>query len=204
MNIKNSITAALTFGLILATSPVAMAQDIHPEAMGAGKGAVFTERVVDVHIYAGAYGTPLIVDAVRGIQAALPARGPRFRIKTHGLTDCGKVANQKFKRATITFCEVGPNDEWAGVTGLRAEHHVIQNRAWIRAQWYEYEDFDRNTACHELMHAVSWVNDDYAADKDSCVHGDNPHPGSWDVRYLKKVYKKWDSKKWDRKHGGKR
>ena len=91
-------------------------------------------------------------------------------------------------------------DGYAGVTGLQTHRHTVKGRAWITLVGTPGSDawgmdFHRNTSCHEFGHSLSWVNDNYGAQPDSCVQGDLPYPGSWDEWYLKKTY---------RKHGGKR
>jgi hypothetical protein len=46
-----------------------------------------------------------------------------------------------------------------------------------------------NTVCHELMHAVTGINDRYhRRPQRSCVWGSPPTPGRFDVVYARNVY----------------
>ncbi len=186
----------IVLGLVLAgmVSGSAGAQDVDIARVGGG-GAVWTQKNVEVRIYAGDYGTPILVEAVEGIAAALPGRGPNLRISRFGPKDCDSLREQRFKKPTITICEQEPT-WYAGSTWLRDRHGMVKgDQAWVDVVWSGDRDYDRNTACHEMMHAISWVDDDYQADRDSCVHGDNPTPGRWDRDYLAAVYQRHDTKK---------
>ncbi len=49
--------------------------------------------------------------------------------------------------------------------------------------------FAANTVCHELMHAVTGIKDKYDSRlSTSCVWGNLPTPGRFDVAYARKVY----------------
>lgn len=55
---------------------------------------------------------------------------------------------------------------------------------------YGGEDFAINTLCHELMHALAWVNE--VNGKDSCVSNNTQkEPGSWDKKFLRKTHRKY-------------
>jgi hypothetical protein len=43
---------------------------------------------------------------------------------------------------------------------------------------------ERNTVCHELMHALTHIPDNDAGRADSCVWGELDHLGDFDIRYL--------------------
>lgn len=175
---------------------------VSSENKAGGKGAVWLEPRVQVRIYADQHGTPIIVEAVRGIERALPARGPRFTITTAPTRDCGAVARETFAQPTITICQ-NYDYRWDGETNARARHHVIQNRrATVELNFWGGldDDDDRNTACHEMMHAVSWVRDNPKAKRKSCVQGSMTKPGRWDVQYLERVYQRHDTKAKRDKH----
>jgi hypothetical protein len=56
----------------------------------------------------------------------------------------------------------------------------------------EYYDWALdNPPCHEMMHALTNILDNYGAAPDtSCVWGSLTNPGPFDVAYLKRVYDK--------------
>ena len=210
MNKRQRIGLTLTAAAImyLGVPAFAPAQEVTTEA-GGGGGAVFVSNSVDVHIYADAHNTPLIEGAIRSVERAMPERGPHFNIRRHDqVGDCLKIRRKDFKRPTITFCE-RESMAGSGTTVARAQHHVFKNdRVWVEALFYSDEEpgienlvtFDRNTACHEMMHAVSYVNDNYAYTEDSCVQGQRPDAGPWDVEFLAATYAKHDDKAHRKQH----
>lgn len=176
----------------LLSIPSASAQDVTTEMAGGG-GAVWTAKEVNVLLFTGSYWTPIIEKMVKDARKALPPKGPRLNVKVQSPHSCAWVSNQTYSQPTITFCE---NDAWyAGSTGLKSQHHIIQNkRATIEVITGGDLSYDTNTACHEMMHALSWVNDNYHYNKDSCVQGNMESFGPWDVKFLAKAYQKHDTK----------
>lgn len=203
---------ALAVGVLVSSVGAAAQQVVHEGVRDeGGAGSVWRADPVTVRIYADPDGVLLFREAVRGIQGALPPKGPRLKVREEPPRDCGEVARLRFDQPTITLCSDDSEALWAGEAQLRARHHVVRNnRATVQAWWSGDLDYDRNTACHEMMHAVSWVNDDYRYDNDSCVQGERPTPGPWDVKYLASVYQDHDGKRADRRderrdqHNGRR
>lgn len=157
-----------------------------------GGGAAWPDRSVDVRVFSDAYGSPIIEEAVRQISRIMPARGPRLNLILSGPADCREVKERRYSRPTITVCDAPYEMDQ---TWLRSSGGEVKGgRAWVTMDLWEYGgiEADQNTACHELMHAVSWVDDNGAGvDKpDSCVHGLRPTPGPWDKAFLAKVYGK--------------
>jgi hypothetical protein len=176
----------------LSTTPSASAQEATAEMAGGG-GAVWTAKQVNVLLFTGSYWTPIIETMVKDARKALPPKGPRLNVKVMSPHSCEWVASQTYSQPTITFCE---NEAWyAGSTGLKSSHHIIQNkRAKVEVIADGDLSYDRNTACHEMMHALAWVNDNYNYNKDSCVQGSRESFGPWDVNFLAKAYQKHDTK----------
>lgn len=176
-----------------APSSAKHAPDVQME-MADGSETVWTARKVNVRIFTNAYWQPLVAEAVAGIEAAMPPKGPRLRIIHEPERSCDWVNKQRYSQPTITVCS--KDESWyAGSASLVKDHHIIaKERVYLTVITDHDLDFDRNTACHEMMHAVSWVNDNYAYTQDSCVQGMRVDPGPWDVAYLAQVYQRHDTK----------
>lgn len=178
----------------------AAAQDLTAEqsieaAMAGGAGAVWTARQVNLRVYTDDYWRPIVEQKAEEIQDAMPARGPRIRVIQEPERSCDAVEKLRFSQPTITVCSK-PEANYAGSAMLHQHRKIVKNeRAWLTlipaGQGFGY---DVNTACHELMHGVSWVNDNYSYRQDSCVQGGREDPGPWDVAFLAQAYGDHDTK----------
>lgn len=160
-----------------------------------GTGAVWKgAKTVTVWDYSSDEWEPVVARAVQEMNKALPRNAPRLRLKDQSPKSCDAVKARKPPKNAIIICS-RESGHYAG-----SMHGHVNNHTFDKGVVYltligvpghdEHPlDFHQNTACHELMHGVSNVNDDYTADRDSCVHGDNPSPGSWDRKYLKRTYR---------------
>lgn len=187
------IAAGIMLGVALSTRG-----GVEDEA--GGGGAVWTSKRVTVRVYTSEAWRPIVQQTIREYNAIMPQRGPRLRVKMQQQRSCQWVRKQRFKQPTIAVCSL--DETWyAGSTVLGTHRHTVKRDvAWVQLVGQPGQDGvdldeHRNTSCHEMGHALSWVNDNYDADRDSCVQGDLPYPGSWDADYLRKTYRKHDGRR---------
>lgn len=198
MNRRTILTLILLIGIatgIMLGVALSTRGQVQPEA-GGGGGAVWTARRVTVRIYTSEAWRPLVLQSVADLNAIMPRRGPKLRPRLMGEHSCEWVRKQRYRQPTITICSVPPPSGFWGSTALTPHHHTVK-REMGRVKLIGHPGHDdrslewhQNTACHELMHAISWVNDNYGSEPESCVQGELPHPGAWDRAYLQKVYRK--------------
>ena len=108
------------------------------------------------------------------------------------------MRKQRFRKATITICSQ-PDGDGRGTTVYRVDHGTFaKKRVKINLVGDPGHDnlapTHQNTVCHEMLHALSGVNDGWSRDG-SCVRGTLDAPGPWDVAFLEQAYQR---------HGGKR
>ena len=155
-----------------------------------GRGVAWTSRTVTVRIYTTVNWHPLIERSIADFNAIMPRRGPRLVMKVQGERSCAWVKRQTFRKPTITMCSQ-PDGNGAGWAVYRVDHGTLAGqRVWITLvgdPGHDRYQGHQNTVCHELMHAVSGVNDGWGEPR-SCVRGDLDAPGAWDVAYLERVY----------------
>ena len=148
-----------------------------------------TVRVMD-------YTTPMWEGIVAGMvdefNAMLPEAAPRLVYRRMPERACQDMKKQVVAGA-IVVCStaMAPYAGWTRVWGDRTE--VIATRIVLNDRLFLTDRFATNTVCHELMHAVTGIKDKYdRRRKTSCVWGDLPAPGQFDVAYAQKVYEPAD------------
>jgi hypothetical protein len=160
---------------------------IHPHTARAGNtgtGGRWMEEWIPVRYYGPAEHLGALNHAWEAINAAMPPERTHFVVSHAGDVGCGDVPEQ-FAPGAITVCvgDTGHSDgsaQWMmGADRAIASVHIVLNDRTVD---------DLATICHEAMHAVSAINDDYDSEKDSCVHGRRSSPGKWDRWWLAKAY----------------
>ena len=190
MRLLCGVVAAL---VLLASAPTVLAR------------AVWTTNSVGVYDYTSAAWRPIVAATVEEFNAMLPAQAPSLYYRVIGETPCDQIDPDLF-RGGIVVCSapaLSSSDE-LGLTEFFVERGQIS-----RVRITLSEEFDPtlrdNIVCHEFMHAITGIRDNYGALPDtSCVWGNLNAPGSFDVQYVRKLYKDNDTSSGGKKHGGKR
>ena|SRR5688500_7439718 len=150
---------------------------------------------VPIHDYTSSDWDGIFGATVGQFNAMLAPGGPRLVYRRMSPTPCDAITTPKPKKwRGIVVCSSGtplPNN-FAGYTtwdvGWGQRQGLVLRRVQI-ALTFPVTGSQHNLACHELMHAVTGIPDNYGAAPDtSCVWGDLPSPGSFDVAHAKQVY----------------
>ena len=151
------------------------------QADGAWRG----KRVV-VNDYTSPAYKPAVADMVRAFNTMLPKHAPRLVYRPQPERPCSALDRAK-QRGTIAVCLSGGS--W-DLTNSNVKRGELQ-WAMIILIGDDSPAERPNTICHEMMHAVTDVPDNYLDPHaaTSCVQGTLPYPGSWDAAYARKVYK---------------
>jgi hypothetical protein len=130
------------------------------------------------------YTTPEWVGVVEGMVAQFSAIlgdwGPRLVYQRFEVRDCGAIpAPQVASRTAICSAHNDP-PPFSGTCAIGKAHDLITlyDAAHTQAR------HRRQTVCHELMHALADVPDNYGSNPDSCVYGYLDHPGGADAALL--------------------
>lgn len=103
------------------------------------------------------------------------------KVKYHNVGELGcNHAPKKKKHARVIYvCETDLPPDRVGDSDAFGMRRMIR----LDYAWQDTSDAP-GIVCHELMHAVSGIRDNYNTQPDSCVWGNLDHLGSWDVQYL--------------------
>jgi hypothetical protein len=124
---------------------------------------------------------------VAQLAALLPAGAPKLVYQRRAPTDCGGLPAPG-KSDRIAICSnPTPTPPFAGTTTMGRHSLITLYDAAVSEGSYE-----REVACHELMHALAHVPDAYNTNPDSCVYGHLDHPGGADIQMLREHYRKKD------------
>jgi hypothetical protein len=111
--------------------------------------------------------SPVIAETVADFNRVMPRRGPRLVYRA--------VSGQCAQPLTVCPREL---DGFAGLAYIGA------NRIEIDPDYRESE----NVACHEFMHVLARVGDNYDSDPASCLYGQLDDPGPTDIALLRERY----------------
>jgi hypothetical protein len=141
--------------------------------------ARWEKAVVPVWDFMPQQAQPYIQAAVDDFNATLPPGVPRLDYIPMGELPCANLPGYG-KLGGISVCYAP--DSWHSVSDIALDGHAISR---VRVQLVTV-----NAACHELMHALTNIADDYANPHlgESCVQGALEHLGSWDIAYAAQVY----------------
>ena len=151
-----------------------------PQAMA---GKIWEDKKVPVYDYSG---WPEVPQTVAEFNAVLPKKAPSLAYQAKGVLDCSQVPQHK---DAITVCSVPSVDGKWGHTRWASRGRYLQ-RSIISLSNEVGQHHRANNVCHEFMHAVTNIPDNYGALPDtSCVWGNLSAPGPFDSEYMRKVYK---------------
>lgn len=149
---------------------------------------IWTSETVRVLDYSTAKWDGLVARTVDQFNVMLPDTAPDLVYRRMAERSCKDLANRTFVGA-IVVCSV-PAAPFVGMTGIWAGRSaMIDTRILLNDRRFLNEPFAINTVCHELMHAVTGIRDNYdRRPRSSCVWGALPAPGRFDAAYARKVY----------------
>jgi hypothetical protein len=201
-----AIAAALVlvFGLLFPTGNTAAAAALHGDIRTdlAFQPNDETDIIVYDYTTVGTVWTPLIIGTVEEFNAVKPPTAPRLIYQAAaGDTDSLDLGDRVWDLSGIIICDTyrpedfpddpnAPADGWGGVAQMRdADTIVIALNNAVPEGYYLPIEVADNTVCHEMMHAYTFVEDDYGADPlGSCVWGDLLSPGPTDVQLMQARY----------------
>jgi hypothetical protein len=152
-------------------------------------------------------GWPEVQETVDDFNRIMPSRGPKLVLVEAGVQPCAE---------NITVC-AGLNHPWAGGVAIWGTGDPLGEGTTVLRS--DLDSLGREfILCHEMMHLLTHIPDDYVRHNDGTVTWNNPgldscvwnylrDPGSFDVQYLKQTFggrtpeqeKRHERKK--RKHG---
>jgi hypothetical protein len=157
-----------------------------PDGAFSGRTPWRSTRVV-VNDYTSAAWDGILPQTVAQMNAMLPPEAPRLVYRRRQTRACSHVPP---RRGTIAVCSADPLRAH-GVTKVWLSKKQTATKARVRlsdARIRSRRDA-RNTACHELMHALTGIRDNPgAAPATSCVWGTRPTPGRRDRAFAAQVY----------------
>jgi hypothetical protein len=118
----------------------------------------------------------IVQETVDAFNAIMPPRGP-ILVYVRGVAGCA---------SQIPVCSGALPDNVLGLAWF------FPGDRWASIQVTDTRPLDRNgmegVACHEFMHALTHIGDNYGAVADSCVWGYRSDPGRWDINLLYKHF----------------
>jgi hypothetical protein len=150
-----------------------------PSAADARRG----KRVLVIRDYTSAAWDGVIEQTVEDFNAVMPQGGPQLVYERRETAPCDVRAKQR-RRASIKVCSV-PERPYGG----RERGQMILLNDTYTGPWYD--QFRAGVVCHEMMHALTGIPDNYGALPDqSCVWGELSQPGPLDVDRLREMYQR--------------
>lgn len=142
-----------------------------------------TPRVVIVRDYTTGAWEGVVEAVVEDFNAVMPEGGPTLRYVGMGAAPCPgwrKHLKPRKRGKRINICDVAemPCANCAGVVSCVGRILLTTDLAYGHA----------SVVCHEMMHALTGIPDNYGARDDSCVWGWLAQPGSFDVEVLRKAF----------------
>jgi hypothetical protein len=149
---------------------------------------IWTNETVRVLDYTTAKWDGMVAGMVDEFNVMLPDTAPDLVYRRMAERSCEDLGNRTFVGA-IVVCSV-PTATFVGMTGIwTGRSTMLDTRILLNDRRFLNERFATNTVCHELMHAVTGIRDNYdRRPKSSCVWGNLPTPGRFDAAYARKVY----------------
>jgi hypothetical protein len=132
-------------------------------------------EVVQIVDHTDATWTAALLETIDDFNRVMPPSGPLLRYE-RGAVGCAAD--------TIPVCS-GDTDPWAGFTWWWTTQRYAQIE--VKSPYDMPWDMER-VLCHEFMHALTHIGDNYGAVADSCVWGYLSDPGRWDITYLYKHF----------------
>ena len=135
------------------------------------------QRTIIIFDYTNAAWEGVVTQTVTDFNAVMPRRGPRVMYRRAE----GPCFDDHQRRNVYAVCSVPDLD--GGHPGIfyPFTHRIDLTDHAAQQSW----SAKTNLMCHELMHALTRVSDNYDALPDtSCVWGRLPGPGSFDIDLL--------------------
>jgi hypothetical protein len=158
----------------------------------AGKKHRIPDKRIVVEDHTSAAWDGIIAETVDDFNRVMPKKGPKLVYKRGEAIACA---------SSITVCAGDIAPYW----GL-----AIYNTDSIGDGAIQVTDDPAITpalreavACHEFMHILTGIRDNYGANPQSCVWGWRDAPGPFDIEYLDDFYDN-PKHKHHKKHGGRR
>jgi hypothetical protein len=137
------------------------------------------QRVLVIRDYTSASWQGVVAQTVQDFNAVMPQGGPELRYERADEGACPQFRTREVAVCLVAADSIAPAVGRVYVADKGAAHIVVS-------------DAYRPTSvllCHELMHVLTGVGDNYGALPDqSCVHGSLPYPGPFDVDLLGQRY----------------
>ena len=157
-------------------------------AIAPAVSAVWRVESVRVPDYTTPQWEGMVEGMVEEFTTMLPETAPRLVYRRKPERSCDDLP-RRVATGTIIVCStanasfVGWTRMWGDGTGIYRSHIVLNDAAFGTRR------YATNTICHELMHAITGIDDNYdRRPATSCVWGDLAKPGRFDVAYAAKVY----------------
>jgi hypothetical protein len=146
-------------------------------------------ETVVVQDFTGPRWAGMVEGVVAQFAAVMPEHAPRLVYQRREALDCaGLPAPGKTPRLAVCTSGV-PNPPYSGYMTAGAKHDLIT----LYDQAFSDDDhYRREVICHEMMHALARVPDNYDTNADSCIYGHLDHPGGADIQMLRERYRKKD------------
>jgi hypothetical protein len=157
-----------------------------PDALAAP--TAWAEQSVRVLDYSTPQWDGLVEGMVEEFNGTLPESTPQLVYRRMPQRACQDLKSRPFVGA-IVVCSVS-TAPFVGMTGvLHDGTTIVETRIMLNDKKFLSTWDATNTVCHELMHAVTGIKDQYdRRPKTSCVWGSLLTPGRFDVAYARKVY----------------
>lgn len=125
----------------------------------------------------------IIEETVNDFNAVMPKHGPRLLYVRGKVMACGE---------DFDICSGELVNGYLGLallSDLGKGHIQVSDTASLNSDGMEV------VACHEFMHVLTLIRDNYGANPESCVWGYRKDPGPFDIAKLKSVYDREHEKK---------
>jgi hypothetical protein len=112
--------------------------------------------------------------------AILGEWGPRLIYRRYAVRDCGAIPAPRVASRVSVCSALNDPAPFSGTCGIGERYDAITLYDAAHTQ----ATHQRNTICHELMHALGDLPDAYDTNPDSCIYGHLDHPGGHDIALL--------------------
>lgn len=151
-------------------------------AMGSDAARWQRDTVIVRDYTSGRRWGPIIARQVEALNAALPANAPRFIYRDAGARPCAEINRE---RSGLNVCSMERLSRPAEASVTRRGDTIHEALIVVR---HGQLRVGPNRVCHELMHAVTAVEDRYGTESASCVRGYLATFGAWDAALLASEY----------------
>jgi hypothetical protein len=141
------------------------------------------QRVLVVRDYTSEAWAGVVEQTVDDFNAVMPKGGPKLVYERMEPISCVVHPTQR-RRSVLDICSVPELP--SGARAHPRQKVILLNDTYTGPY---YDRFRATTACHEVMHILTRVDDNVGALPDqSCVWGELAQPGPFDIDLLRKTY----------------